>query len=132
MNTQENVKTIQNLYAAFGRGDVQTIVDQVTDDVHWFSHFTEEVPWGGDFSGKANVPNFFGAIYNNVDVQLFEPDQFVSEGNTVISMGRFGATSKATGKSDETPWIFVWKFDGNKVCSYEQYSSPHFGNIFIA
>ncbi len=132
MNTQANVQTIRNFYAAFGSGDVQTIVDGLTDDVHWYSHFTEDVPWGGDFSGKANVPGFFSAIYNNVDVNLFSADEFVAEGDSVISMGRVGATSQAAGKIDETPWVFIWKFDGDKVCSYEQYSKPTFGEIFVS
>ncbi len=33
MTEQENVQLIQELYAAFGRGDVPAILDQLTDDV---------------------------------------------------------------------------------------------------
>jgi ketosteroid isomerase-like protein len=35
MNEQQNVKTIQEVYAAFGRGDVAFIVTQLTGDIRW-------------------------------------------------------------------------------------------------
>ena len=58
MNEQQNVKRVQEIYAAFGRGDVAFIVSQLTDDIHWVSHFDSVVPWSGDFSGKERIPHF--------------------------------------------------------------------------
>jgi hypothetical protein len=52
MSEQQNLKTIQEVYEAFGRCDVAFIVDQLTDDIRWVSHFDPVVPWSGDFSGK--------------------------------------------------------------------------------
>ena len=43
------------------------LVDQLTDDVRWISHFDPIVPWGGDYSGKQNVPRFFQAINDNAE-----------------------------------------------------------------
>lgn len=132
MNEHNNIETIQQVYSAFGRGDVNFIVSQLTDDVAWKGHFAEQVPWAGDYSGKANVPKFFDAIFSNVDVLGFEPSEFVAQGQTVVSMGTFEAISKTTGKSGVTPWIFVWKFRDGKIESYEQYHSAEFANIFLA
>ena len=52
-----NTQTIQALYAAFGRGDVATILSCVTDDVDWNNSgvASRECPWNGNFSGKANL-----------------------------------------------------------------------------
>ena len=33
MNTNDNIKTIQAVYEAFGRADVGTILENLTDDV---------------------------------------------------------------------------------------------------
>ena len=35
MNEEQNLKTIQDIYAAFGRGDVAFIVNQMADDIRW-------------------------------------------------------------------------------------------------
>ena len=58
MNEQQNVKTIQEAYAAFGRGDVASIVAKLTDDIRWVSHLESVVPWSGDFSGIERIPDF--------------------------------------------------------------------------
>jgi len=35
VGAQQNVQTIEGMYAALGRGDIDAIVDVVTDDVDW-------------------------------------------------------------------------------------------------
>ena len=37
MSADANIKTIAQVYEAFGRGDVAAILDAVTDDVDWAS-----------------------------------------------------------------------------------------------
>lgn len=105
MAEQQNVALVTKLYEAFGRGDTAFIIDQLTDDVRWVSHFEPIVPWGGDFSGKTQVPRFFQAIGESVDVTAFNPGEFVAQGETVVSMGEFGCKVRATGKSALTPWV---------------------------
>ena len=35
MSAEQNIDTARQMYQAFGRGDVQAILDRVTDDVDW-------------------------------------------------------------------------------------------------
>lgn len=35
MSARDNVDTVKAIYEAFGRADVETILDAVTDDVDW-------------------------------------------------------------------------------------------------
>ena len=121
MNEQHNVKQIQEMYAAFGRSDVQTIIANLTDDVRWVSHLEPVVPWHGDFSGKNRVPRFFAAIFETVEVQSFTPQEWIAEGDTVVSIGEFGCRARSTGKTARTRWVFIWKFRNGKVYSYEQF-----------
>jgi uncharacterized protein len=124
MNEQQNVKRVQEIYAAFGRGDVAFIVSQLTDDIHWVSHFDSVVPWSGDFSGKERIPHFFEAIFQSVDVEAFEPNEWIAEGDTVVSLGEFGCRVRATDKRSRTRWVFIWKFRDAKVFSYQQFHDP--------
>ena len=130
MNEQQNIKTIEEVYAAFGRGDAASIVAKLTDDVRWVSHFDAVVPWGGDFSGKDRVPGFFDAIFNSVDIEAFEPEEWITEGNSVVSTGWFGCRVRATGKSVKTRWVFIWKFRDEEISSYEQFHDPALAKAF--
>ena len=130
MNQNQHVQKIQELYAAFGRGDIPDIIANLTDDIRWVSHLESVVPWHGDFSGKDRLPRFFDAIFNSVDVLEFAPQEFITEGDNVVSIGEFACRVKATGKTSRTRWIFVWKFRGGKVCSYEQFHDPALAAAF--
>jgi ketosteroid isomerase-like protein len=45
----DNLTTVRNIYAAFGRGDVPAILETLADEVRW-----EE--WGDSFAQRAGVP----------------------------------------------------------------------------
>lgn len=130
MSEQQNVENIQKIYEAFGRGDTEYIVSQLTEDVRWVSHFEAVVPWAGDYSGKSNVPRFFDAIGQSVDVTAFTPGEFVAQGVTVVSVGDFGCRVRATGKSALTRWVFIWKFREGRIFSYEQFHDPAIAQAF--
>ena len=121
MSEEQNVQAVVKIYEAFGSGDIGYIIDQLTDDVHWFSHVDPVVPTAGDWSGKSKVPGFFQAIADNVEVASFTPAELFADGETVISTGGFGGTSRPAGKHFDSAWVFVWKFADNKVVSYEQF-----------
>ena len=63
MSTEQNIETARQLYQAFGSGDVQTILDRVTDDVDWSTDAAIlSAPWYGPRHGKDEVVSFFEAI----------------------------------------------------------------------
>jgi uncharacterized protein len=121
MSEEQNVETTNKIYEAFGRGDIGYIVDQLADDVHWFSYVDPVVPHSGDWSGKSKVPGFFQAIADGVDVSSFTPTEIYADGETVVSTGGFGGKSRPAGKEFQTQWVFIWKFADNLVVSYEQF-----------
>jgi ketosteroid isomerase-like protein len=132
MSERRNVDIITRIYEAFGRGDIPAIIGQLTDDVRWSSHLEAIVPWHGQYKGKAEVLNFFNAIGQSVDVTVFAPQEFVAEGDTVVSLGDFACKVKATGKSSHTRWAFIWRLRDGKVYSYEQFHDPAIADAFRA
>ena len=130
MSEQQNVHTIQEIYSAFGRGDVSAILAKLTDDVAWILHLDPIVPWSGDYSGKDRVPMFFENIFNSVAVESFEPMDYIAEGDVVVSLGTFGCRSNATGKIGNTRWVFIWRLKDGKVSSYEQFHDVRIADVF--
>jgi uncharacterized protein len=118
---QANVARVRRIYDAFVTGDVGHIVEQVTDDVHWVSHVDPVVPSGGDWSGRANVAGFFAAIGGNVDITSFEPADFVAQGDTVVSTGRFGGTARPTGRAIDSEWVMIYRFADGRLASWDQF-----------
>jgi ketosteroid isomerase-like protein len=113
------IEAVEKIYAAFGTGDVPTILDMLTDDVDWSSEAENPVaPWHGRKNGKAEVPSFFSGIAEAIDVTEFTPLTIAANDTDVLVVIRFGATGKASGKSGTQNIHHWWRFRDDKVCYY--------------
>ena len=115
---QANVAAVQRIYQAFGEGDVQTILDLLADDVDFASEPEENLaPWHGRRT-KSEVPAFFQALADTLDVTEFTPLSFTSSDTDVSAVIRFGFTVKANGKSGVMDLHHWWRFRDGKVVLY--------------
>src|SRR5437762_11179040 len=78
MSEQANVSKLQEMYAAFSRGDVDTILRNVTDDCDWGTEsvISAAVPWYIVRHGREGVGDFFSTLASEVDFQSFVPSVF--------------------------------------------------------
>ena len=100
MSSDDNLKAIQAVYEAFGRGDVAFILDSVTDDVDWATDTASSAaPWYGPKHGKQDVTEFFEAFGSTMTVQRFEPVSFAANDTEVHTMVRMVATHRGNGRT---------------------------------
>jgi len=119
MSADDNVKTIQQVYEAFGRGDVAAILDTLTDDVDWASEAAStEVPWWGVRNGKGAAADFFAQIAATQEVLEFTPLAMVGEGDDVLTVVHYRAKSTKTGKSVGMEIHHHFHFRGGKISRY--------------
>lgn len=79
------VETVSEMYAAFGRGDVPWIIDQLDDDVEWDIGVRDTgLPYLKPGRGKAHVMAFFGHVGQNLTFTRFEPGTPCVGGDTVL------------------------------------------------
>ena len=116
MGAEEHVKTVQLVYEAFGRGDVEAILDQLTDDVDWAVEPDGAAPWHGLRRGKAEVPGFFQALGQTVEVTEFTPLAFASNETDVMVVIRYTHRGRSTGKSASMDLHHWWRFRDDKIC----------------
>ena len=117
--TDPKITTVQRIYEAFGRGDIGFILDQLTDDVDWASCPDSDVaPWHGIHQGKAEVPRFFKALGESLEITEFTPLSFAANDTDVMVVTRFSATSPATGKSAAMDIHHWWRFRDGKIYLY--------------
>jgi len=113
------IESVQRLYEAYGRGDVDAVLAEVADDVDWAAEASSDsVPWYGDHRGKAEVPRFFREIGESVDVTEFTPLSFTSNDTDVIVAVRWAYTVKATGKHAAMQMHHWWRFADGKIVRF--------------
>jgi uncharacterized protein len=119
MSTNNKIKTITQVYEAFGRGDVAAILNAVTDDVDWAAETTSTVaPWYGVRHGKDAVADFFASFGSTMEVEEFTPVSFAANDNDVLTVVRFRARSRSTGKTAAMDLHHHFSFRDSKIAYY--------------
>lgn len=116
-----NTEFINNVYAAFARGDVPAVLGALAPDVRWVE--AEGGPYGGLSIGPdAVLRNVFMKLGGEWDGFAAVPEEFIAQGETVVALGEYSASFKATGKSFRAPFAHVWKIADGKVKSFRQHT----------
>ena len=112
---------IQAVYAAFESGDMPTVLGALAPDASWTE--AEGFPYGGTYIGPGAVlENVFMKLATEWDDFAAVPAQLVAEGDTVVGLGTYSGTYKATGRSFVAPFVHVWKFEGDLVQTFHQHT----------
>ncbi len=119
----DNVAFIGTMYAAFGRGDLQTILDNLDPAVSWESNGDpDRMPWGGKRSGLAGARSFFEALGGNLDFELFEPGTFYPSGDAVIVHGQTVARHKTGARGQwRSEWVHIFTLRGGKIVRFQEF-----------
>jgi hypothetical protein len=119
MSAEANLKTVQGIYEAFGKGDVPAILEQLSDDVSWAADAASDAaPWYGEHKGKDEVVKFFEALGGATEVLEFTPQGFASNDDEVMVFLHFKVRINATGKEAEMNLHHYWHFTDGKVDRY--------------
>ena len=123
MSAEENKRTVQSIFEAFGRGDIPGVLGHVSEDVTWKAPGPDVVTYFGDRRGHAGATEFFVQLGTSVDFEHFEPVAFVAEGDKVVVLGRERGRVKNTGKTFDNEWALVFTFSGGKVSDFQLYEN---------
>ena len=119
---QENVQIVQQLYASFGQGDMPAVLNRLADDIDWCQSGPESVfPFAGPRRGKSQMVNYFQALGQSLNLQVFEPREFIAHADKVIVFGYEKGEAKPTGRKYEFDWIHVFTLWNGKVTQYRDY-----------
>jgi uncharacterized protein len=117
-----NLATVQEIYAAFGRGDIPAILDTLADDVCW-DHLPDgggaqrhDVPWLRERTGRDDVAGFFEAL-GALEFHVFAPTVILADDDTVVALIDEDVTVRATGERFRDAAAHVWSFgpDGRVI-----------------
>lgn len=122
-----NILSVQSIYAAFGRGDIPFILEQLAPDVQWeVDGSTTDVPWLQRRVGREGALAFFQSLAA-LEFQKFEVTGVYAIGDRVIGLCNVEATVRATGKKYvENDEVHLWWFDGEgRVTAFRHRVDTH-------
>jgi ketosteroid isomerase-like protein len=117
MSEQTNVAVVQQAYEAFGRGDVPGVLDLLTEDVVWTLQSPSTIPFAGTHRGREGIAEFFSLVGEALEFELFEPREFVAQGDTVVVLGYERSLAKATGRPLEQEWAHVYTLSDSRIAT---------------
>jgi uncharacterized protein len=117
-----SVRLVQSFYSALGRGDVPAVLGLLDEQVSWTE--AERFPY---YSGTWIGPQ---AVLDNLLKRLAAEwvsfsalaDDFMIEGNRIVSFGAYSGTFKKTGKSMTAPFAHVWTVGDGKIKTFVMYT----------
>ena len=116
------IQKVKDAYAAFGRGDVATILSMLAPDVSWELEAPAEVSIAGIRKGPEAVKGFFQAIANDHADPKLEITEYFSSADGVATFGRYKCTLKKTGKRLDSPVAHLFKFRGGKIVRFVDFT----------
>lgn len=118
-----NLNLVQSLYAAFGRGEIATVVNAVSADCVWeITGRKSDFPAFGAFNGQVGVKSFFDSVGQQLDFKEFSPVEFYPTGDKVFVLGRYAVAVKKTGKSMASNWCHIFAIRDGKVTSFREFT----------
>jgi ketosteroid isomerase-like protein len=107
------IETVQQIYAAFGRGDVPAILARLAADVEWeYATGANPIPWLQPLKGRDQVPRFFEALQANIEITRFEVGKIFGDGSTVVDLVNLDYTARASGRQvQEIDEVHIWHFN---------------------
>jgi uncharacterized protein len=119
MSHQENLDTVKRLYAAFGTGDLQSLLETLDAGIAWA--VPGSAPWSGEGRGHEHVQHFFEKFGTTTAMKIFEPRSFVADGDQVVVLGYEEATVRKTGREWKSFFTHVFTVASGKITAHREY-----------
>jgi ketosteroid isomerase-like protein len=121
--SQQNIELVQGGYAAFGRGDINAFLATLDENVDWKTPGGPDVPTAGQRRGRQAVGEFFRTLSEMVDLEHFEPQTFIADGEYVVVLGADRFKIKGgSGKSVSEPWCHVFTIRDGKIVAFQEFA----------
>ena len=111
--SNDSKQLIRDMYAAFLRGDTEAIVGRLTDDFSW--NMPGPAPFAGQRTGRDGMRAFFREMAGATQIDQFDVDEVLADGDKVVVLGRERATVRETGTKFNSDFAHVWTLRGDKV-----------------
>ena len=118
-----NLQTIQSAYAAFADNDPSVLFGAMAPNIRWNEAEGNPLADRNPYVGPQAIgEGVFGRLLAAIDGFSAVPERFVDGGDHVVVLGRYGGTMKHSGATLDAPYCHVYRFAGDRIVSFQQYT----------
>ena len=122
MSEQENLRIVQEGYAAFARGDIEAALSNYADDIDWAMPGSPNlIPYAGQRRGREQVAQFYSTFPQTEEVEQMDLQDFITHDDKVLVFGHYRGRVKSTGRSYTKDFIHVATLRDGKVTKFREY-----------
>lgn len=118
-----NLDPVRALYAAFAKGDIPAALGTMAPDIVW--NEAENYPYADrnpHVGPEGVLHGVFARIGADWDGFAAVSDEFIDGGDTIVSLGHYSGTFKATGKPMRAQFAHVFRVENGKITGFQQYA----------
>lgn len=121
--SRQNVELVRGLYEAFAAGDVEGVLGCLDPDIVWLEAEGNPYADGNPYVGPdAVAQGVFARCIGEWDGFAVAVDELLDAGDTVIMLGRYHGTYKATGLAQHTQVVHVWRIANGAAVRFQQFA----------
>jgi ketosteroid isomerase-like protein len=80
-------------------------------------------PWGAPaVHGREEFEHWGKATFEALEFQVFQPDEFIVDRDTVVVLGHERCLVRATGRVVEENWTQIFTLRDGLICKFREYS----------
>jgi uncharacterized protein len=121
MDAEANTRTLKQLFAAFQSGDIDGVLERLSEDVEWVTPGSPAVPYAGAYRGREDVARFLAILDSELDYEFWESREFIAQGDTVAVVGAERWRARRTGQVVDNPWVIVFTLRDGKVARFRNF-----------
>ena len=115
-NQDNNIQIVKTIYDAVGQGDVDAILERVSDDVDWAAEAASTTaPWHGHRYGKEGVASFFSDLSTSIEISAFTPHSFAAGNDGVHLLVDWTFRPLANGREASMTMHHYWRLRDGQV-----------------
>ncbi len=124
---EKNVEIVQNLYAAFAKGDIPGVLKYFNPKIEW--NEAENFPYadGNPYIGpQAVLEGVFARIGAEWEYwNLMEQKYYEVNSGEIIVTARYQARNKLTNKEINVQFVHMWTLNDGLVTNFQQYADTY-------
>ena len=122
MKESSNIETIRNIYSAFGRSDIAGVLKLMDEAIVFIVPGSSAVPLSGIRRGLEQVRRFFEDLDRRIEFSVFEPKEYIAQGNRVIALVRCEGRDKMPGRPFSAESATLWTIGNGKAIRFQEYT----------
>lgn len=120
--SEPNKAIVEQAYNNFKTGNIDALLNLMSEDITWTLPEMEGVPFAGARTGRASVGEFFQSVGRSQDVLSFEPRELIAAGDKVIAPGSYTWRVKANNREFSSDFAHAWTIRDGKLIAFHEYT----------